>query len=193
MAAKKKSAGKSGKKKKTAAKKTAGKQAAGKKTAKKKTAGKQAAGKKTAAKKAPARKKAAKKRTAAAGAPAKKSAKKKAAAARATPAKAASEKAAIEKPAPEQAPKPAERPAAQRTGGFSSLDVNMGHVFMLRPRAATSFRPDDFREARQLLRDESFGDAAEAARAVAEKALELTRQLAHPGGGGRGGSDKRRF
>ena len=50
----------------------------------------------------------------------------------------------------------------------------MGHVFGLRPRVNTSFRPDDFRTARQQLRDEPYADLPEAARAVVEKALELT-------------------
>jgi hypothetical protein len=50
----------------------------------------------------------------------------------------------------------------------------MGQIFALRPRVATSFRPDDFRAARQLLQEEPFENADAAARAVVEKALELT-------------------
>ena len=65
--------------------------------------------------------------------------------------------------------------------GFSSLEVNMGQVFGLRPRVATSFRPDDLRVARQQLGDESFDTAEAAARAVAEKALELSHGDAIPG------------
>ncbi|MBW2295393.1 MAG: hypothetical protein JRG94_24260 [Deltaproteobacteria bacterium] len=54
------------------------------------------------------------------------------------------------------------------------MQVSMGHMFALRPRVVTSFRPDDFRRARQLLADESYANIQEAARAVAERALELT-------------------
>lgn len=64
--------------------------------------------------------------------------------------------------------------------GFSSLAVNMGHVFALRPRVGTSFRPDDFRAARQQLAAESFKSAAEAARAVVEKTMELSRGDSNP-------------
>ena len=57
----------------------------------------------------------------------------------------------------------------------------MGHIFALRPRVETSFRPDDFRTARQQLEDESFKNANEAAQAVVEKALALTHGDAVPG------------
>jgi hypothetical protein len=50
----------------------------------------------------------------------------------------------------------------------------MGHVFSLRPRPNTSFRPGDFATAKHQLQDESYANVAEAARAVAERALELT-------------------
>ncbi|MCZ6783065.1 MAG: hypothetical protein O7G30_07110 [Proteobacteria bacterium] len=54
------------------------------------------------------------------------------------------------------------------------MSVNPGHVFSLRPRMSTSFRPDDLRTARHFLQDESYATIEEAARAVAEKALDLT-------------------
>ncbi len=76
---------------------------------------------------------------------------------------------------------PAGKKAPAKKSGFSSLDVNMGHVFALRPRIETSFRPDDFRTARQRLEGESFKDASEAAGAVVQKALELTHGDAVPG------------
>jgi hypothetical protein len=57
---------------------------------------------------------------------------------------------------------------------ISSLNVNLGHVFSLRPRVSKTFRQADFLTARQLLQDEEYADIEEAARAVAEKALELT-------------------
>ena len=62
----------------------------------------------------------------------------------------------------------------------SSLDVNVGHVFSLRPRVTTSFKPRDFSAAKQRLQDESYANIQEAARAVAEKALELTRDAGSP-------------
>ena len=58
----------------------------------------------------------------------------------------------------------------------SSLSVNLGHVFTLRPRARTSFRQADFEKAKHLLKDESFASVDAAARAVAERALELTHE-----------------
>jgi hypothetical protein len=70
------------------------------------------------------------------------------------------------------------------TGSVSTLEVNMGHVFALRPRAETSFRPDDLRTAKQRLKDEPFATIEEAARAVAEMALELTHDGPSAGGGG---------
>ena len=97
---------------------------------------------------------------------AKKSSKKKSAAKKKTAAKAGAKKVAPKKAAPKKA-------AAKKSAASSSV-VMMGHVFSLRPRVTTAFKPDDFRRARQLLEDESFQNLQEAARAVAEKALELT-------------------
>ena len=87
----------------------------------------------------------------------------------AAPKKASQKKAAVEKAA---------KPTAK--SGFSSLAVNMGHVFALRPRVGTSFRPDDFRDARQKLENEQFETAADAARAVVDKILELSRGDSNP-------------
>jgi hypothetical protein len=56
----------------------------------------------------------------------------------------------------------------------SSTSVNLGHVFSLRPRVSKTFRQADFLTARQLLQDEDYANIEEAARAVAEKALDLT-------------------
>ena len=56
----------------------------------------------------------------------------------------------------------------------SSMSVNLGHLFSLRPRVSKTFRQADFLTARQLLQDEEYADIEEAARAVAEKALDLT-------------------
>ena len=62
----------------------------------------------------------------------------------------------------------------------------MGHIFALRPKVPTSFRPDDFRRARTDLRDEGYASIQEAARAVAEKALETSNKKPGKHGIGRG-------
>ena len=85
------------------------------------------------------------------------------------------------KQAPASKKAPAAKKAPAKKSGFSALDVNMGHVFALRPRIETSFRPDDFRTAKYHLEGDAFKDAGEAARAVALKALELTHGDAVPG------------
>ena len=56
----------------------------------------------------------------------------------------------------------------------SSMSVNLGHLFSLRPRVSKTFRQADFLTARQLLQDEEYANIEDAARAVAEKALDLT-------------------
>ena len=112
--------------------------------------------KKKSAKKTPAKKKAAKK------APAKKKTTKK----KASSGKKAAGKAATKAPEAKKAAPPKK--------GFSASQVVLGHLFALRPRVVTAFKPDDFRRAKQLLEDESYSSVQEAARAVAEKALELT-------------------
>jgi len=63
---------------------------------------------------------------------------------------------------------------APEAAAISSLNVNMGHVFALRPRPRTSFRPGDFMTAKHQLQDKAFSTLTEAAREVAERALELT-------------------
>jgi hypothetical protein len=128
--------------------------AARKSTTKKASPAKKTATKKASAKKAPAKK-----------APAKKVATKKAAAKK--PAAKATKK------APKAAEsKPAESKPAKK--GVSSTQVNMGSVFSLRPRVSTTFRQDDFVTAKRLLEDESYGSIQEAARAVVERALEMS-------------------
>jgi hypothetical protein len=61
-------------------------------------------------------------------------------------------------------------------GKLSSADVHMGHVFSLRPRVKTSFRQADFLTARLLLEGETYASIDEAARTVAEKALDMTHE-----------------
>ncbi len=152
MAAKKKSTGSSKPKKKAPAKKKA---AAKQKAAPKKKA-------------APAKKAAAKKKAA----PKKKAAAKK----KATPNKKSAAKteaaAATEKTTSEVAePKKIDRPK----GSVSSMDVTLGHIFSIRPRVNTGFRQNHLLEAKRALIDEVFADLREAARAVAEEALVITR------------------
>jgi len=162
-----------------AAKKTA--PASRKKTAATKGSPKAAKTAKTAKKKAATKK------------PAAKASGKKAAARKAAPKKAAP------KPSPDVAAAPAEEAAAKAPastaaspgaakskGPISSKQVNLGHVLALRPRVSASFKADSLREARQQLEDEGYPTIEDAARAVAEKALELTRD------GGKGRSRGRR-
>jgi hypothetical protein len=128
---------------------------------------KKAATRKAATGKAAAKKAAPKKKTAAkgAGAPRKTAPRSKAA---------ARPKAKGDAPAARSAKK---APAKKKTKDqVSSMSVNLGHVFSLRPRVSTSFRQADFLTARQLLQDESYEDIEAATRAVVEKALEMTRE-----------------
>ena len=67
-------------------------------------------------------------------------------------------------------------PTPTKKATISSMSVHLGHVFSLRPPVKTSFRQEDFRTARQLLRDETYASIQEAARAVAEKALAMTHE-----------------
>jgi hypothetical protein len=73
-------------------------------------------------------------------------------------------------------PKSAEAKQAEKKpeGKVSSMSVNLGQVFSLRPRVSKTFRQADFLTARLLLQDEDYANIEEAARAVAEKALDLT-------------------
>ena len=71
--------------------------------------------------------------------------------------------------------KPAKKATAKKPAtAASSLGVNMGHVFALRPRVSTTFRQGDLATAKHQLQDESYASISDAARAVAERALELT-------------------
>ena len=106
--------------------------------------------------------------------PAKKPAAAKKSAAKKAPAKKASTKKAAKAKTTDKST-PAAKPKEPKTGsGVRSTDVVLAHLFALRPRVATSFKPDDFRQAKQFLEEESYANVQEAARAVAEKALDLT-------------------
>ncbi|MCH2409656.1 hypothetical protein MK292_02345 [Myxococcota bacterium] len=54
--------------------------------------------------------------------------------------------------------------------------VHLGHIFSLRPKVETSFEAQHLQSAKVFLQDERFSDLDSAARAVAKKALELTRK-----------------
>jgi hypothetical protein len=56
----------------------------------------------------------------------------------------------------------------------------MGHIFALRPRATTSFPQQALQDAKQALADETYSTIVDAARAVADKALEITHDAAKP-------------
>ena len=126
-----------------------------------------------AAKKKVAKAKGAKKRAA----KAKVVAKKKTAAKKKAPKKKAVAKKESETKAPEvEATKAATEtpPPPRPEGSVSSTDVNLGHVYALKPRVSPTFRQSDFIIAKRRLSDEVYTSVEEAARAVAEKALELT-------------------
>jgi hypothetical protein len=90
--------------------------------------------------------------------------------------KSPAKKAAPAKQAAKKAPakKAAAKPAAKT--GVSSLDVTLGHIFALRPRADRSFRQAHLPGAKRALEKESYKDLNEAARAVVEEALSITRK-----------------
>jgi hypothetical protein len=71
--------------------------------------------------------------------------------------------------------RPTASPAPTGGGTVLAAEVHLGHFFALRPRVETSFRPDDLRRAKQALAEERYRTIEDAARAVAEKALELAR------------------
>lgn len=110
-----------------------------------------------------------------------------------TAAKKTAKKAALKAAAKKTEPKAAAKKTAKKTTkkkpaekkGASSLAVNMSHVFALRPRATTSFKAGDFSTAKHQLQDESYADIHAAAKAVVEKALELTHGAPKKGRKGR--------
>jgi len=120
------------------------------------------AARKTAAKKAAPKRQASGKQTATA--------------AKSTPKRKPATKARAEKDGASSKPASTEKTKKKPKSSVSSKSVNLGHVFALRPRVSTTFRQADFLTARQLLDDEAYGSIEEAARAVAEKALEMTHE-----------------
>ena len=66
------------------------------------------------------------------------------------------------------------KPEPKGEGAISSLTINRGHLFALRPRVSSAFRPQDFLAARRELESETYESIEAAARAVAERALALS-------------------
>ena len=85
--------------------------------------------------------------------------------------KAPKKAAAAKKPRSTASKTGAEKPKGE--GAISSLTVNRGHLFALRPRVSSAFRPQDFLAARRELESETYESIETAARAVAERALAL--------------------
>ena len=86
----------------------------------------------------------------------------------------AAKKTTKKKPAAKKAAGKTKAPAKKET--ITAADVNLGHVFALRPRVNASFAPERFRRAKDLLAEETYKSVADAARAVAEKALETSQK-----------------
>ena len=86
----------------------------------------------------------------------------------------AAKKTTKKKPAAKKAAGKAKAPAKKEA--ITAADVNLGHVFALRPRVNASFAPERFRRAKDLLAEETYKSVADAARAVAEKALETSQK-----------------
>ena len=84
--------------------------------------------------------------------------------------------AGAKKGSPASKPVPTEKAEKKAKGKVSSMSVNLGQIFSLRPRVSTTFRQADFLTARLRLQDEAYANIEKAARAVAEKALELTHE-----------------
>jgi hypothetical protein len=106
------------------------------------------------------------------------------------PARKTTEKTAGKAKAPGE---PAKAQKAQKSGGeVSSMSVNLGHVFSLRPRVKTAFRQENLRDAKLHLQDEAYASIEDAARAVAARALEIANDDPRKRGAGRGRLPPRR-
>lgn len=66
--------------------------------------------------------------------------------------------------------------AGAAEGPVRAADVNLGHVFALRPRVNASFGLEHLRRAKDQLAGETWASLPEAARAVAEKAIEIAQE-----------------
>src|SRR5262245_55830733 len=124
----------------------------------------------------------------------KKVAKKKASAKKPSPARKASKAAA---PAKKKAAAPgkkaagapkkavaADRPTTSKpvapappAGAVTAEAVLLGHVMALRPRVHVGFKPSAFTDAKRALAEKRYATIEEAARAVAEKAIEISNEF----------------
>jgi hypothetical protein len=57
--------------------------------------------------------------------------------------------------------------------------VLLGHVMALRPRIHVGFKPSAFADAKRALADARYASLEEAARAVVEKAIEISNASPH--------------
>jgi len=89
--------------------------------------------------------------------------------------KAAAPKTAAKRGAKTRAKADAKQAEAAQSA-VTAADVNLGHVFALRPRVAASFGLEHLRRAKDRLAGQTWASLPEAARAVAEKALETARE-----------------
>ncbi|MGH9888349.1 MAG: hypothetical protein ACREBE_22635, partial [bacterium] len=67
-------------------------------------------------------------------------------------------------------------PPQVATGSIAADEVNLGHVMALRPRIHVGFKPSAFGQAKLALVDARYATIEEAARAVAEKAIEISNE-----------------
>jgi hypothetical protein len=141
--------------------------AARKKSAKKTPAGKPGKAQKTSRPAAPSKKKAASRKKAPAKEPASRATRPKAAVAAKPLAK------PVAAPAP-PAPRPADPPVA---GAVGANDVLLSHVMALRPRIHVGFKPSAFSDAKRALADQRYATLQDAARAVAQKAVEISNEF----------------
>ena len=136
-----------------------------------------AARKKVTKKKAPAKKSSPARKSSKTAAPAKKKAapKKKAA----TAAKKPEPRTAAPKPVVAAKPATAKPVGPPRATGTISADaVSLGHVMSLRPRVHVGFKPTAFSDAKRALAENRYATIEEAARAVADKAIEISNEFA---------------
>ena len=65
-------------------------------------------------------------------------------------------------------------PLPAATGTVIADEVVLGHVMALRPRIHVGFKPSAFSDAKRALAEARYATIEEAARAVAEKAIEIS-------------------
>jgi hypothetical protein len=71
-------------------------------------------------------------------------------------------------------------PVPPVAGAIGANDVLLSHVMSLRPRIHVGFKPNAFIEAKRALADQRYANLQDAARAVAEKAIEISNEFSPP-------------